>query len=272
MQQIFNFFIKNVNFLLFLLLFSVALALTIQSHSYHRSKFFSSANGISGGIYSIKHSISNYFDLKSKNQILQEENKFLREQLYNSNITIDSNYTATYDNKRYDVISANIYRNSYRLANNHLLINKGKNDSAKQDFGVISSKGIIGIVDDTSGNYATVLSILSKKSSINAQLKSSNHFGSLSWDGNSPNTMQLLDVSKFATIKIGDTIITGGQSAIFPKGIDIGTITDFQSDGNVDTYTINVGLFNDMTNLDTVYIINHKDKLEIDALENNTDE
>ncbi len=35
----------------------------------------------------------------------------------------------------------------------------------------------------------------------------------------------LEDVLKFAPVKIGDTIVTGGESSIFPKGIAIGTIT-----------------------------------------------
>ncbi|MEO8535593.1 MAG: rod shape-determining protein MreC, partial [Flavobacterium sp.] len=51
MQQIFNFIIRNSNRLLFLLLLGISLALTIQSHSYHRSRVISSANFLSGGVY-----------------------------------------------------------------------------------------------------------------------------------------------------------------------------------------------------------------------------
>ena len=51
MQQIINFIIRNKTFLLFLLLFSVSIVFTIQSHSYHKSKFINSANFLTGGIY-----------------------------------------------------------------------------------------------------------------------------------------------------------------------------------------------------------------------------
>jgi rod shape-determining protein MreC len=51
MQQIFNFIFKNSNRLLFLLLLGISLTLTIQSHSFHRSKVISSANFLSGGVY-----------------------------------------------------------------------------------------------------------------------------------------------------------------------------------------------------------------------------
>ncbi|WP_369997567.1 rod shape-determining protein MreC [Winogradskyella sp.] len=273
MQQIINFVIRNKTFLLFLLLFSIALALTIQSHSYHRSKFINSANGLTGGVYGFVNSIDKYFDLERENKRLSEENQRLREQLYNSETTSDITIIDTsYSEGRYKVILADVYKNSYSLTNNYLTINKGKNDSVKQDFGVITSKGIVGIIDNTSKNYATVLSILNKKSRINAKLKTSNHIGSLTWNGTSPEYTQLIDVSKFAPVKEGDTIVTGGQSAIFPKGIGIGTIESFETDISGDTYTIQVKLFNDMTNIGTVYILENLDKEEIKTLERSIDE
>jgi len=273
MQQIFNFVIRNKTFLLFILLFSIALALTIQSHSYHRSKFINSANGLTGGVYGTFNSIDQYFNLKDENAILSEENKRLREQLFNSANTSDSTYIdTTYSKGKYRVITADVYKNSYSLSNNYLTLNKGENDSIKEDFGVITSKGIIGIIDNTSQNYSTTLSILNKRSKINAKLKSTNHIGSLTWNGKSPEYTQLIDVSKFAPVKIGDTIITGGQSTIFPEGIGIGIIDSFETDISGDTYNIQVKLFNDMTNIGTVYILENLDRIEIKTLEARTNE
>lgn len=273
MQQIFNFVIRNKTFLLFLLLFSIALALTIQSHSYHRSKFINSANFLTGGVYGTFNSVDQYFNLRDENAILSEENKRLRELLFNSTNSSDSTYIdSSYSKGRYRVFTADVFKNSYSLTNNYLTLNKGTNDSINEDFGVITSKGIIGIIDNTSKNYSTALSILNKKSKINAKLKSSDHIGSLTWDGVSPEITQLIDVSKYAPIKIGDTIVTGGQSAIFPKGIGIGIIDSFETDISGDTYTIQVKLFNDMTNIGTVYIIENLDRIEIKTLEDNINE
>jgi len=273
MQQIFNFVIKNKTFLLFLLLLGIALSLTIQSHSYHRSKFINSANGLTGGVYSLSNSFDQYFDLKDENKLLSEENKRLREQLLNSSQNLDSSYIDTkYSETKYRVTIANVYKNSYSLTNNILTINKGKNDSIKQDFGVITSKGIVGIIDNTSNNYATVLSILSKTSRINAKLKSTRHIGSLKWNTDNPEFVQLEDVSKFAPVKVGDTIETGGESSIFPQGIGIGTIASFEIDITGDTYNIEVKLFNDMTNIGTVYILENLDSSEIKALQDSSNE
>lgn len=273
MQQIFNFVIKNKTFLLFLLLFSIALALTIQSHSYHRSKFINSANALTGGVYGTVNSIDKYFDLERENEILSEENKHLREQLFNSKNDSDSSYVdITYSKGKYKVIKAQVYKNSYSMPNNYLTINKGKKDSLQQDFGVITSKGIVGIIDQTSSSYATVLSILNKKSKINAKLKSTSHKGSLTWNGESPQYTQLEDVSNFAPVKIGDTIETGGESTIFPRGIGIGTVDSFKTDISGDTYTLEVKLFNDMTNIGTVYILENLDQKEIKTLEKQNNE
>jgi rod shape-determining protein MreC len=273
MQQIFNFVIKSKTFLLFLLLFCIALALTIQSHSYHRSKFLNSANGLTGGVYGTFNSLGQYFNLKDENTILAEENKRLREQILNASSIENSTFADTnYSQIKYKISTAQVYKNSYSRSNNYLTLNKGENDSIREDFGVITSKGIIGIISNTSNNYSTTLSILNKKSRINAMLKSTDHIGTLKWNGDSPHYVQLEDVSKFAPVKVGDSIITGGQSAIFPKGIGIGIIESFATDISGDTYNIQVKLFNDMTNVGTVYIIENRDRKEIKTLENSTNE
>lgn len=273
MQQIFNFVIRNKTFLLFLLFFSIALALTIQSHSYHKSKFINSANALTGGVYGTMNSVDQYFNLKTKNDILTEENKLLRAKLFNSIAAKDSSFIdTTYTKGKYRVTIAEVFKNSYSLTNNYLTLNKGKNDSIKRDFGVITSNGIIGIIDNTSNKYSTALSILNKQSRINAKIKSTNHIGSLKWDGESPIYVQLADVSQFAPIKVGDTIETGGESSIFPKGIGIGTIHSFSTDVGGDTHAIQVKLFNDMTNIGAVYILENLDRTEIQNLESITNE
>ena len=273
MQQIVNFIIRNKTFLLFLLLFSIAMLFTIQSHSYHKSKFINSANFLTGGIYKSANNISQYFNLKTKNEILAEENSRLNSVLFS---VIDSTDSFFIDSLSFGVSykfnTAKIIKNSYSASNNVLLINKGSNDSIKEDFGVINSKGIIGIIDNTSRNYATIISILSTTSKISAQLKKTNHFGTLSWNSKSAMFAQLTDIPKIAPVTIGDTIITSGRSAIFPKGIPIGTIENFNLDDAENYYKINLKLFNDMTNLGHVYIIDNIDSPEINALLNTENE
>ena len=271
MQQIFNFILKNSNRLLFLLLLVISLSLTIQSHSYHKSKIISSANFFTGGIYERVNNINEYFSLKSQNEELALENARLKSLLFNQKDTTKLPEIDTIKGvKKTDIIVSKVIRNSYSVFENYLTINNGSASGIKRNMGVINSAGIVGIVDKTSKNYATIISILNVKSQINAKIKKSNHFGSLVWNGKSTGFVQLIDVPRLAGVRKGDTIVTGGQSIIFPENIGIGTIEKVYIDDVTNYYTLDIKLFNDMTNLGHVYIIKNKDADEITHLENQT--
>lgn len=272
MQQIINFIIRNKTFLLFLLLFSISLFLTFQSHSYHKSKFINSANFLTGGVYESVNNISGYFGLKKENQLLLEENNRLKSLLFNSETKTLKNEFIDVTEHRYKTTPAQVFKSSYSNTNNYLTINRGKRDSIKEDMGVITSKGVVGIIDNTSNKYARVMSILNSNIRINAQLKKTNHFGTLSWNGDSPLIVQLTDLPKQAPVVVGDTIVTGGLSTIFPKGIPIGTIAAFKVDETENYFEIDVALFNDMTNVGHVYIIENLDTEEISILNNLDDQ
>lgn len=271
MQQIFNFIFKNSHRLLFLLLLLISLVLTIQSHSFHRSKVISSANFLSGGVYERINGFSEYLNLQTQNEILANENARLKSQLFNIK---DSTLVPSLDSikgvDKVNLIVSKVIHNSYNVYENYITIKGGEKAGIKPDMGAINSLGIIGIVDKTSEKYSTIVSILNKKSQINAKIKKTNHFGSLIWDGKNTGFVQLIDVPRLAAIRKGDTIVTGGQSVIFPENINIGTIDKIYIDNQTNYYTLNVKLFNDMTNLGHVYIIKSKDREEIINLENKT--
>lgn len=273
MQQIISFFYKNKFFILFLLLESIALFFTIQSHTYHKSKFVNSANFVSGGIYNKINNFKEFLFLKRENLRLSEENVYLKNLLSlqeKSIIQPDSLVIDTLNYKqKYTYTSAKVINNSYRKNNNYLTLDKGSKSGIKTDLGVINSKGIIGITQSISTNYSTVLSILNVNSRINVKLLNSNHFGSLSWDNDNYGTVQLLDLPIQAAIYLGDTIITGGRSTIFPEGIPVGTIKDFKTKNNTYEF-INITLFNDMSSIGFVEIIDNLDKQEIKSLEEKT--
>jgi len=268
MQQIFNFIYKNSNRLLFLLLLGISLFLSIQSHSYHRSKIISSANFLSGGVYERINNVSEYLNLRSQNDALAQENAKLRSLLFNIKDTASLQKTDSLKGfKPADVIVSKVIHNSFNTHENYLTLNSGNRQGVKSDMGVMNSLGIIGIIDYTSENYSTVISVLNIKSQINAKLKKSNHFGSLVWNGKSTGFVQLIDIPRLAAIRKGDTIVTGGQSVIFPENINIGTVDKIYIDNQTNYYTLNIKLFNDMTNLGHVYVIKGKDREEIINLE-----
>ncbi len=270
MQQIISFLDKNKLFILFLLLEVLAVIFTIQSHSFHKSKFVNSANFLSGGVYNKINNFKEFLYLKKENERLNEENVYLKNLLNLEDKEIVQHDITVLDTLKYkqkfSYTGAKVINNNYRKNNNYLTINKGGNQGLGSDLGVINSKGIVGITKSVSGNYATVLSILNVNSRINAKLLNSDHYGSLSWDNNDYNIVQLLDLPIQADIYTGDTIVTGGKSTIFPEGIPIGTIKDYKTLNNNYEY-INILLFNDMSSIGHVQVIKNFDKTEIQTLE-----
>ncbi|AFL80071.1 rod shape-determining protein MreC [Aequorivita sublithincola DSM 14238] len=268
MQQIIFFFIRNKNFLLFAVLFIISVGLTIQTHNYHNDKYISSANYITGGVYTFRNNITDYFSLAKENDQLLQENLILRKKLDLFKETeVFGKLDSTILQNKYEYFTARVINNNYSKTKNQLTLDKGRNDSITIDLGVISSKGIVGIVSDVSENYSTVQSILNTKSRINAKHKKSGHFGSLKWNTEDPNVVQLVDIPRLAPLKKGDTIVTGGRSTIFPEGILIGTVKDFHLDNDDNYYYVNIDLFNNMTSLEHVYLIKNYEAEEIKELE-----
>ncbi len=268
MQQIIYFFIKNRNFLLFVFLFSIATYFTIQTHNYHSDKFLSSANVITGSIYNFKSNISSYFSLASENKKLLEENVYLRKQIeYYKDITEPTAIDTTVF-PLFEYQTAKIINNNYSYTKNYITLNKGTRDGVVTDMGVISSRGLVGIVSRVSENFSTVQSILNTNSRTNAKLKKSGHFGTLTWNTNVPNVVQLIDIPRLVNIQEGDTIVTGGKSVIFPEGILIGVVKSFKPDDmDENYYIIDVDLFTDMTSLESVYLIKNNFAEELHELE-----
>lgn len=267
MQQILNMIFKNSTKLLFLLLLGFSFSLILKSHSYQRSKMISSANFVSGGVYQRMNAVSEYFDLKETNSALAKENAALKILLINQ---IDTTKPIQVDLKgihNSNVIFSKVIHNSYSNHQNYITINSGEKAGVKPLMGVINENGIVGMIENTSTNYATIQSILNTHSKINAKIKKLNHIGTLQWNGKNTGFVQLMDIPRLAMVHRGDTIVTGGQSDIFPENLNIGTIDKIYKDNETNYWTINVKLFNDMTNVGYVYILKTKDYEEIKALE-----
>ena len=260
MQKIISFIVRYKNGFTFLFLLALSILLTVDAHTYQKNKFLNLANQITGSFYEYRSSIQDYFEFKKENEILWNENQRLRNKLSNfqkrDTLTEKSLFTSAKDTL-FSYVKSNIISNNYHKNFNFLLINKGTSDSVNVDMSVISAKGVVGIIEGVSQNYARVISLLNKNLSINAEISKTDHFGSLKWDGTSPYYSTLLDVPRSATPKVGDTIVTGGNSLIFPKGITIGLIKDFKLNTNTGYYEIKVKLANDFTSVSKVYVVDN---------------
>ena len=256
-----------------MLLLVVSLYLTVQTHSYHKSQVLHSANFVSGAVYEKTNSITEYLHLKDENNRLAEENAKLKQILYNSEVIVDSAFAINPEIRiaqDFKLFHAKIIKNSFYNKDNYLTIKGGSKNGVKKDMGVINSKGVIGIVENVSKNYATIQSILNTQTKISAKLSNSNHFGTITWNGKNTGFVQLIDIPKLAVLHKGDSIVTGGISTIFPENVPIGVVDKVFTSKNSNFYTINVRLFNDMTSIGSVYLIENIHINEINQLEEET--
>ena len=200
-----------------------------------------------------------------------EENRQLHQQILdfqkNKVDSIDTKTEISFSPNQYKVLRAEVIKNSINLSKNYLLINKGLRDSVMQDMGVISPKGIVGIIDKNSKRFASVQSVLNTRSHLSVALKNTAHYGTLRWEDQQLNIVQMTDIPNVAPVKVGDTIVTDGRSSIFPKGIPVGSVKDFRINPLDNSLILNILLFTDMATLQHVYIIQNKDQAEIRELE-----
>ena len=68
-------------------------------------------------------------------------------------------------------------------------------------------------------------------------------------------------------ITSGATIVTGGNSLIFPKGILIGYVDSFKLDNSENYLELEINLATDMTNIENLYILKNNNIKEINSLD-----
>ena len=265
MQQLVNAIIRFRNGLVYFLLISLSIFLLQQSSAYHRNLLANVGFFFGAQFSDIVNSFGTYVNLRETNKRLLEENQILLDQ-----ILLEEKLPS--DTLHYSSIPLQVIRNSFINSYNYITLKGGKNNAVKNEMGLVTAKGIVGVVQYVDHRYAQAISILNKDLQINAKLKNSNHFGSLTWTGDDPTKMKLLDVPKTVTINVGDTIQTGGMSTIFPPNLPIGSISNFVDDPMISFYEIEISLFQDMTDLGTVFAIDHPLAEEVQSVQKSTDE
>jgi len=172
----------------------------------------------------------------------------------------------TIKRQQYTHTSAEVIENSVNRQKNFFTINKGRKQGISTNMAVTSSDGVAGVIVGYSDNYSVAMSLLNLDFRLSVRIKSNGYFGSLSWDGRDYRHAVLGEIPQHIYVTIGDTIETTGYSAIFPEGLTVGTISDFEKRGG-DFYKINVELFTDFKKLHFVDVIGNLKKDEKVELE-----
>ena len=268
MQRLFLFLLNYRAFIFFVILEVFCSWLIIQNNQYQSASFFNSANRLAATTMMVSSDVKSYFFLKEVSQQLSEENARLREQL--SSAGQGHLFLTTEDlpsTLRYTYEPAKIINKTTNRFHNYLTIDKGFGNGIHPGMGVIGPNGIVGKIKASSARFSTVISILNTGVLVSSLITSSNTFCTTNWGGRDPQYSNLLYVPRHVSLSVGDTVITSGYNAIFPEGIDIGTIEEVQISDEATFYDVRVKLSTDFSSLAAVYVVKSPVRLEIDSLE-----
>ncbi|MBN2166493.1 MAG: rod shape-determining protein MreC [Marinilabiliaceae bacterium] len=273
MRNIIRFLIQHHFAVLFVLLQLIAFIFIISFNPYQRASFINSSNAVNSFFYKRSSNIIEYFSLRKTNRVLAEENAFLKSRMPES-FQLSPNYKRIVEDslkyKQYIYRSGKVINNTITGKFNYLTIDKGNKDSIKKEMGVISSEGVVGIINNTSSHFSTAISVLNTRLKISAKLEGSNFFGSIEWDGKSYQYVQLNEIPLHAVVRPGDIVVTSGFSAIFPEGIPIGVVEKVTLDEGDSFFRILVKLSVDFKSITFVEMVENQDRDEKIQLESNS--
>jgi len=272
MRSLFRFLIRNYFLMMFLALEAISLVLIVSFNNYQRVTFFNSSNNLVGSVYERFSNLDDYFTLGRTNARLAAENASLLRKLHillRNQEKYPVNRPDTVDAPAYYFTSAKVISNSVNKQFNYISLNKGSRQGIKPDMGIINDEGVVGVITNVSPNYSTGLSLLNKRLSIPAKIIKSNSLGALSWDGEHANTSDLKEIPFHIMVNVGDTVVTSGYSNIFPEGIMIGTIKEYDVESGTNFFNIKVELSTNFRTLKYVEVVQNTKRAELIKVESN---
>lgn len=140
-----------------------------------------------------------------------------------------------------------------------IIINRGADDGIKINMPVIAfsgeEKAVLGKVTEVRGSVSRILPIISTDMRLGVVFQESRYPGLLT--GYTANSnLSLMDyVSKSATIKFGDVIVTSGQGGVFPPGLRVGKVLkSFVTESSAYQKVV-IRPFIDFNQVEEVYVI-----------------
>lgn len=267
MYRLLQFVIKYSAFFTFIFLALVCSWLIVVNNQYQSTRYFNTSNRLAANIISFSQGVREYFSLRRINADLAEENANLRSKLERYAVK-DSMYVDT--TRHFDFVSAKVINNSTQMFKNYITVNKGRQDGLRPGMAVISTKGAVGKVKSVSDHYAVLISLLNVDDQVSASIKKTGQFGTAQWDGTDPRMINLNYIPRHVNPQVGDTVVTSGFNAVFPRDILIGIIRSANLKDESPWWEIKVELAQDFGRLSFVEVVRSFQREEKDSLELST--
>ena len=221
-------------------------------------------------LWSSGETVRSHFQLEKINQELLEENAALQERLraYEHRDVEQEEVArmAARESATYRYTPATVVKMSRNRLHNYIILNKGSEDGIQPQSGIISDRGVVGVVEAVDRHYAYGLTLMNPVISVGARIGQTDVVAPLSWDGIHSDGAVVRNLPPHINIEPGDTVRTSGYSTIFPPGIPIGvTGATRLVDGS--TRQVDVRLFQDFSTVRYVTVVENLEREAILALE-----
>ena len=259
-----------VNAAIFILMEVAALAMLHASSTLQNIWINRASHRTMAFLWGSGETVRSHFQLERLNRELQAENARLQERLRAYELRevaqeeLDRLVTQDTLNSRYT--PATVVKMSRNRTHNYIILNKGTADGIRPQSGIISDRGVVGIVEAVDKHYAYGLTLMNPGMSVGARVGRTEIVAPLSWDGRTTGGAVVRDLAPHYDIAPGDTVSTSGYSSIFPPGIPIGvTGATRLVDGS--TRQVDVTLFQDFSTVRYVTVVENLARTELMALE-----
>lgn len=268
MRGLLRFLLRYHVIMMFVILEVIAFSMIARNNSFHRAKILKMKHVIVGRYSQKFNNLSSYLTLVKENRALVAENlhlyNLLPDQYFNP---INSSIIDTSKYRQYNLIAARVTNNSINKQFNFITINRGRLAGIEPEMAVINDEGIVGVVKEVTENYASVISVLNREFNPNGKIKNSGYYGPIEWPGIRYDEVYLKEIPLHAGVEVGDTIVTSEYTSIFPEGIRVGTVKEFEPEEGL-FLRITVQLSTDFKKLSYVWVIRDKkrqEKLELES-------
>jgi rod shape-determining protein MreC len=258
MNNILAFLSRYFRILLFLILESISLYLVARYNKSQNTVVLGWGQELSGRFYSAYNYVDYYFHLKRANDSLMAENARLKDILPQSQYADTAKKLLITDSvylQKFTYIPAFVVNNSVTFRNNYLTLAAGSKNQIGKAMGVVSTAGIVGITENVTPHFTSVISVLHKNFTVSAEISENGEKGSVVWDGIDYSTVIMKDVPRHIRINIGQHVVISPYSRAFPQGTPIGVISRYEVKPGDAFYTIYVKLAADLRNIRQVYVV-----------------
>lgn len=250
---------------LFIVLEGLAINYYVRSTSYTRAKLYAASNSVTGIFHNLFAGIGDYFTLRRDNRLLLERLAAV-ENTMSYYVEAGALKSVPHSGNKYFYSTAKVISNSITRQNNYFVINRGARDGVTENMAVLSVDGsVAGYVEKHSDNYAICMSVLNRDFRLGGHIAGRDYFGSVYWDGVSPQYVTLSDIPRYAQVEKGDSVLSA-YSLRFPPDSFIGTVESYGEAGDGTYLEIKVKLGLDFMSLSDVMLVRFSDNEELDSL------